>query len=303
VKRDYEALFAELKRREDYLTALPGERLREDMEAMKRSLYTFGRNEVELSSHIADFLKSSTQAPDVDNHYLDELVRRLHNFLTSITTYIESQRVVMRHRWPTKAGLSEFEAGEYTDEPRKVFETGEAEFMTKLRNYCTHYNIPVPGLTTTIAWDKSAGFQHTNMLQLDRSALLRWNNWGASATAFLDAQADQFDFAPIIASYIKSTQAFFAWFWTQISEQSAALIADRNAKVTEVRLWWEENEPQSEWVMSASGLPIPSRSMRRGRALRTAQRYRHGTQGFRVVTGDASGVIDVGITDWEPLPR
>ncbi|MDX1889299.1 hypothetical protein [Mycolicibacterium sp. 050158] len=302
MRTDYEAFFAELERRNAYMLALPGERLREDMEAMKRCLYTFGRNEVELSSHVDKFVHSETQAPDVDGVYVDELVRLLHNFLTSVTTYIDSQRVVMRHRWPTKDGPSEFEASVYTPKRRDIFETGEAEFMTKLRNYCTHYSIPVPGLSTSISWDESRHVQQANKLQLDRDALLRWTGWDGPATKFLEAQPEQFDFPPIIASYVKATQAFFGWFWDAISRHSAALVEDRNFKAAEIRLWIEEYEPPTPLLAGTTDLVNTGGGVQRLRAERRARRYAHGTQGFRISTVDASGNIVVGSTDWASLP-
>ena len=59
----------------------------------------------------------------------------------------------MRHRWPSakKGEYSEFETTDYAAQLQKTFETGEAEFMQKLRNYCTHYSIPVPGLGTSMS--------------------------------------------------------------------------------------------------------------------------------------------------------
>ena len=303
MERDYEALFAELKHRKSHLTALPGERLREDMEAMQRCLYTFGRNQVELSTHVAKFVDSATQAPDVSPDYVYELVRLLHNFLTSVTTYRDALFVVMRHRWPDDGKASAFEVGEYAERLRTVFENGQADFMTKLRNYCTHYNIPVPGLSTTMTWDQHTGIQQANSLRLDRDALLRWNGWNAAAKAFLKAQEQEFEFAPILARYISSTQQFFVWFWRRISELSVDLIAERNAKATEVRLWWEENEPASEWFMTKTGVPQPKVTIRWGRAVKRSERYLHGSHGFRLMTAHSTEGIEVGPTDWWPLPR
>jgi len=37
--------------------------------------------------------------------------------------------------------LSEFEAKDYSEKLAEAFETGERMFMSKLRDYCTHYSI------------------------------------------------------------------------------------------------------------------------------------------------------------------
>ena len=98
----------------------------------------------------------------------------------------------MRHRWPTTRGnagkcseykrplpstddLSEFEAKDYSEKLAEVFETGERTFMSKLRNYCTHYSIPLPQLTRTWNFEPGVGSAIVNTLQLDRDKLLRWD--------------------------------------------------------------------------------------------------------------------------------
>jgi len=294
---DFAAISAELDRLQTHIAALRGERLREDMEAMQRCLYVFGRNHVHLSKHVARFTQSLTEAPEVSSNYVDELVRLLHNFLTSITTYIDSQRVVMRHRWPEANGLSQFELGEYTEQRRRVFETGQAEFMTRLRNYCTHFSVLVPNLSTAITFG-GGKLQQSNNLNLDRDALLRWSDWGGPATAFLQRQGEHIDFAPIVESFIASTQLFFEWFWRRISEQSSELIDERNAMVTEVRLWWEEYQPPLEWDLK-SDVPLPLGRGKRERALKRIDRYQHGFRGFRLIDVGPSGIARVGDTDWD----
>jgi hypothetical protein len=96
---------------------------------------------------------------------------------------IDAQRVVMRHRWPSakKGEYSEFETTDYAAQLQKTFETGEAEFMQKLRNYCTHYSIPVPGLGTSMSGEAGGPMLRVNTLQLDRDELLRWDEWRAAA--------------------------------------------------------------------------------------------------------------------------
>ncbi len=295
---DLAEIVAELDRLQSHIAKLAGERLREDMEALQRCLYVFGRNHVDLSEHISHFTQSSTEAPEVSNTCVDELVRLLHNFLTSITTYIDSQRVVMRHRWPTAEGHSQFELGEYTKQRRSVFETGQAEFITRLRNYCTHYSVLVPNLRTAITFGDGIDVQRSNHLNLDRDALLRWDGWGAPAEEFLRKQNEQIDFPPIVDSFIGSTQRFFHWFWNRINELSTDLIDERNARVTEVRLWWEEYQPSSDWELR-NDEPTPLGRSRRERALQRRKRYEHGFRGYRLIDVDPNGIANVGDTDWK----
>jgi hypothetical protein len=77
---------AEIDRRKTHLEALPGYRLKVDLEALNRCSYTFGRNAQELSNHIGRFLRSqTTSAQELSDEHVDELVRLLHHYLTSVT--------------------------------------------------------------------------------------------------------------------------------------------------------------------------------------------------------------------------
>ena len=224
-----------------HLEALLAYQLKEDLEALKRSLYTFSTNANELATHIRDFLISHHIARDVPDDYVNELVRRLHNYLTSVGSLIDSQRVVMRHLLPSKDALSEFETKDYSEKLAETFETGERVFMSKLRNYCTHYSIPLPELSTTWTFERGGGSAIVNTLQLDRDKLLRWDGWGSEAKQFLNRQAQGFDLAPIVERYVNAANRFAAWFWEEINSRSATLMDELNRKHTELKLWYDEN--------------------------------------------------------------
>lgn len=297
---------AELGRRKAQLEALPGYRLKVDLEALNRCSYTFSQNAKELTTHVGRFLRShTTSAQELSDEYVNELVRRLHNYLTSVTSLIDAQRVVMRHRWPSakKGEYSPFETTDYAAQLKETFETGEAEFMQKLRNYCTHYSIPVPGLSTSMSWEAGGPVLRVNTLQLDRDELLRWDEWRSAATEYLRAQPERFDFALIIERYMAGTRVFFQWFWEEVNARSSDLAAELNAKAVEVKFWYDEHDLRPDWLYKGDGLPPPDWNGRLERARRRIARFEHGTQGFRVSAVDSSGTINLGPTDWDSLPK
>jgi hypothetical protein len=187
------SITAEMARRRSQLEPLRGYRLKVDLEALNRCSYTFSRNAQELTNHVGR--SATTSASDLSDGYVNELVLLLHNYLTSVTSLIDAQRVVMRHPWPSvkKGEQSEFETTDYASQVRSTFETGEAEFMQKLRNYCTHYSIPGPGLGTRMSWEAGGPVIRVNTLQLDPDELPRWDEWRSAATAYLRAQPEKFD--------------------------------------------------------------------------------------------------------------
>ena len=158
----------------------------------------------------------------MEDEFEKELVRFLHNYLTSVYSLIEAQRVVMRHCW---GDGSEFETGEYADHRKASFGTGEAEFMTELRNYCTHRSIPLPGISTTFSGGRGRPSMLINRLTLDRDALLKWKKWTGPAKAYLRAKEEHFDLGPVIESYVNTAAAFFNWFVEEINKRNAEIKA------------------------------------------------------------------------------
>lgn len=314
----------EFEKRKAHLDALPAAQLRDDLDALKRCFYVFNRNANELATHVAAFVMSPQIAGETTDGYVDELVRRLHNYLTSVTSLIDSQRVVMRHRWPqagstattevcnacgrplpSEDGRSDFERNDYAKKMADTFETGEAVFMTKLRNYCTHYSIPVPELSTTIKWEQGMpSVQQVNTLQLERDKLLRWRGWTGPAKKYLEQQPENFDLAPIVERYVNAAGQFAAWFWAEISTRSEAFITEITSKATELNFWYQENVGMPDWMRDGNGTPPPDWNGRLWRAGQRRDRYSHGTRGFRIWEINADGAIVLVKNDeWTPLPR
>ncbi|MDG5769421.1 hypothetical protein [Mycolicibacterium fortuitum] len=227
----------EYERRKAELLAMPGYRLKLDLDALGRAGHIMYKNAEELTAHATRFLTGRRFSRDMDDEFEKELVRFLHNYLTSIYSLIEAQRVVMRHCW---GDGSEFEKGKYTDHRKASFETGEAEFMTELRNYCTHRSVPLPGITTTFSWGRGRPALLVNRLTLDRDALLTWKKWTAPAKAYLRAQEPQFDLGPVIESYVNTASAFFNWFVEEINERNAEIKTEFMDAGTALKSWYEE---------------------------------------------------------------
>ncbi|WP_418002723.1 hypothetical protein ACNO8X_22100 [Mycobacterium sp. PDNC021] len=293
--------------------------MKEDLEALKRCLHVFTRNASDLAAHIGQFLTSPQIAKEISEDYVNELVRLLHNYLTSVTSVIDSQRVVMRHRWPTERktercptckqalptndGLSEFETEVYSKKLAEAFETGEGVFMTKLRNYCTHYSIPVPSLGAQLSWSQAVpGTVLVNTLQLDRDKLLRWSGWTAPGKAYLKKLPQYFDLAPTIERYVNAAGLFASWFWEQINELSQELIDELTIKGAELMAWYQENVGMPDWFRQSGGEAPPCWNGRRWKLGLRRDRFALGTRGFRLWAVDGHGVVTLEKDDaWTPF--
>lgn len=286
-----------------HLEALPAWQLKEDLDALQRCVYVFNTNAKELAAHVGRFLSSSQFSRDLPESYVNELVRLLHNYLTSVTSLIDSQRVVMRHRWPDGDGASEFEANDYSAKLAEAFETGEAVFMSKLRNYCTHYSIPLPTLGTTFAWEQGSPVVQTNTLQLEREKLMRWGGWTGPGRRYLEQQAEHFDLAPIIERYVNAAGQFAGWFWAEINTRSAELIEEITTKAAELKLWHDEQVGPPDWIEQGQNEAPLGWNGRLWKAGLRRDRYKHGTRGFRVWQASTEGVVGlIKDDDWTPLP-
>jgi hypothetical protein len=254
---------AERDKRMAELTAMPGFRLRDDIDALRRAGHVMSKNADELNKHAAKFLQRRTMARDTTDEYADELVRYLHNYLTSVTSLIDSQRVVMRHCW---GNGSEFETGAYREHVKTSFGTGEAEFMKDLRNYCTHRSIPLPGISTNFSWVQGGPTIMENKLTLDRDKLLDWDGWTAPAKGYLRAKDDRFDLLPVLYSYVTTAAEFYDWFVNEIRERNADDIAEFNKAVDDYSEWYrEEMGMNTEGYRKLFGPPDGgSQSQRRG---------------------------------------
>ena len=302
--RVYESeLGLEMERRKAHLAALPGAAFKEDLEALNRASYVTGTNGNELVKHVTAFVESGRHVNDLPDQYLNELVRLLHNYLTSVSSLIDAQRVVIRHRWPDKTDRERirFQA-DYDTHRRNTFASGEAEFMTNLRNYCTHYAIPVPGLGTSISWSNGGPVVQLNTLQLEREKLLRWSNWSGPAKSYLTEQDERFDFAPIIERYSTATRKFYGWFWDQMNNAAAADKEELQEKGMELYLWHEDVGFTPTWIRDGSDGPPPGWNGRRERAENRRKRFEHGSRGYVKHVVTASGDVSVTRDPWPPLP-
>ena len=156
------------------------------------------KNAEELSRHANNSCQAAASRVTLMTTFEKELVRFLHNYLTSVYSLIEAQRVVMRHCWGED---SEVETGEYTAHRKASFETGEAEFMTELRNYCTHRSVPLPSIITTFSGDaddrladKQADSRQRRPAEVEEMDRARE---GVPA-----CKRPQFDLGPVIESYV-----------------------------------------------------------------------------------------------------
>jgi hypothetical protein len=257
---------AEFAERRAAVEAMAGFQLKVDLEALERAAHVMYKNAEELGRHAARFVQSRSRVGEISDDYERELVRYLHNYLTSIYSLIEAQRVVIRHCWGER---SEFETGPYTEHRKATFETGEAEFMTELRNYCTHRSIPLPGISTTFSWVQGGPAFIVNKLTLDREKLLKWKGWTAPAKAYLRAKEENFDLAPVMDSYVNAATRFTKWVFDEINTRNADARDEYLRAAIELKGWYQQETGLTDEFVHG---PSPGRGGNGGQGNRAQRR-------------------------------
>lgn len=291
------------RKRRDHIEKLPGTRLKKSLDGLNQSSYIFNANTEFLTQHIVQFTQSDLIVDELSEEYSLELVRHLHNYLASVSTLIDQQRVVIRQCWSSKEEPRRlaFEAG-YQEQLSLKFDTEEAVFIKRLRNYCMHYSIPTPSIQTTISGANGVMTERKNSLRLKRATLLQWGDWTASGRRYLEKQEEEFDLAPIIQRYIKSAMEFYRWFWDAMNEANKAEIEEVERKTREYYFWYQEVLASPAWIQEGLHEPPPGWSYKRMKAQHRIDRFNFGSFGYLPHLVDSTGNVEWHADTWSPLP-
>jgi len=138
---------------------------------------------------------------------LDEVSRRLHNFLASAKTLVDHSRV---HVLTTHSG-TQFEK-DYKDEVASRFsQSSITKFVHCLRNYNLHYRIPLVNASTRL----EPGGQVTEMRQqifLRADILRSWTGWDKLAKRYLSEAGEQLSVERLATDYMRVVSPFYEWF-------------------------------------------------------------------------------------------
>jgi hypothetical protein len=92
----------EIDMRESHLAALPGKVYSEWLDSLNRASEVFGGNSIELERHLTRFVGTPTHVNDLPEGFDVEANRLLHNYLASLATLRDVQRMVHHKLWPDR---------------------------------------------------------------------------------------------------------------------------------------------------------------------------------------------------------
>ena len=92
----------EIDMRESHLAALPGKVYSEWLDSLNRASEVFGGNSIELERQLTRFVGTPTHVNDLPEGFDVEANRLLHNYLASLATLRDVQRMVHHKLWPDR---------------------------------------------------------------------------------------------------------------------------------------------------------------------------------------------------------
>ncbi|MFT4396363.1 hypothetical protein ACLTEW_15670 [Gordonia lacunae] len=208
-RRSWQANWAvEREERLAHLARLPGKEHHERLEAMNRVSRLFSTNGTELSDHIGTFVGTGRHVNELPDEFEHEAVRFLHNYIASVATLRDVQRSTHRMIWPERLPEDRrrdksdrrtiWEVSTYEPKVTELFGDDDIKFLFDLRNFTVHYSAPLMSIGTTWKHRPPAPVAWINTVELKRSELDKFSNWGGPAKRFLATQDKDVEFLPLI---------------------------------------------------------------------------------------------------------
>lgn len=139
--------------------------------------------------------------------FMNEIIRLLHNYLSSAAGMIDITRNVLNKFYEHTSLNSEIK--EHIEQ--NIANDKLLEFVKQLRNYIVHYKIPAP--TAELDMNNIS----SNDIYLDKSSLLKWGKWSAKSKSYLSDAPDKISIHALITEYHKSVSAFHEYLNKKIS--------------------------------------------------------------------------------------
>lgn len=187
--------------------------------------------------------------PEVRNQINSELDRGIHNYLAAGNALIDLTRDFMRLFRGTRLG----------DAWSELVATGRsfqgASFVTDLRNYAMHYDLPHEGHRLSMSRDVS-GYAYS--VTASPKALLRFSGWKATSKQFIQESGDHVD----LSAVLRQQRDHFVTEWTWLLAQKAPMTALRRYAQTEfareiqwLRSGGTEGAPVRDWAVPPEWRP------------------------------------------------
>ena len=304
----------EMPKRRAHLDGLPGKTYCEWQESLNRAAKLFSKNSEELRDHLMQFVGEPIFVTELSEGYDVEAARLLINYLAALAGLRDAQRVVHHRLWsdPDEGENLACETCGRRDPKRTKWEVevwdpkreellgdGRIAFLTKLRDYSLHYNIPL--VTVASSFTSFGGpcgpMVGKNSVGIGRDDLLKWDGWNKKSRAFINEHdGNIIDLMPLVAFFSQRVRAFIQWFFEQIDGAVGRETREFVDKHNDLKRYYDVHEASAQYRMNRTSENHWKRVEAR------LERAENKTGGWRTIAVDGNGESVVGESDWPPLP-
>jgi hypothetical protein len=204
------------------ILASEGYRIKLLIDALDATYHIFNQNYMDLKLILTASSMPNFMFPLLDVHnnrklddFLEEIRRKLHNFLTASQTLIAHTRNVINDNYKD----SSFKA-EYQHEIDYRFNNDPLSRFTKdFRNYILHFGLPatLSNLHINPIAETRQGAVDT-FASLEKESLRRWPNWSRFARDFIETLPDKPKIIDIVDPYYEKVASFHNWLIKRLTE-------------------------------------------------------------------------------------
>lgn len=159
------------------------------------------------------FLLMTVENRPLFNQYMLELICKIHNFVSSVYTYIDHTRNFMSKNYKDTT----FEINYNKKLEENIINNNLCIFVKEFRNYCIHFCIP----NITFNFQGQFGESRHNFLSgrciIYNNDLLNFNNWSKQSKNFLQNNKI-INLEEIFTEYYKIISDFYNWFYSNIEK-------------------------------------------------------------------------------------
>jgi hypothetical protein len=221
----------ELRRLTQEFKNSPGFKVHTDINNAKRSLRIVSRNKDELLQSIATVKRQAVATPAMNLNdspslllALEELARRLENFVSSVYDLVDYARRYSRRMYEKTEFAKEIQS---EIDKRFIFEP-DYKLAQGLRSASSHVDSLQPSLNPAPNGEKGQDAPY----KVHVKQLLAWDEWNDNQRKMLESMKDDVDLQEFSERYFAGLEEFYAWLWKRQGE----IHSEELRKAEELRL-------------------------------------------------------------------
>jgi hypothetical protein len=229
----------------EQIKATEGYRIQLKIRTLRSSYYVFEGNYRTLVSALDYFgrIEVFMELWKEDNRaklesFIDEVTRRLHNFLAGAKTLVDHTRVFKNEMYKGHR----FEKVYLEKLHRDLSRSPVVRFVQDLRNYVLHKQLPIASAELSFKRGEGTSMEFDSTIKLDVNKLREWDGWKPESRVYLDTLDDKVQIREVVEKYEAAIRSFYQWFGEQ-QEQLHRVefdeLSELETQYEQVRQEWE----------------------------------------------------------------